>query len=177
MKEEPVINKTLCAIAICALALAGLYQSAVATETPKDVSKEISDLRDTVVSAEVYLVAPGIASRINFTERDVLGVVSCMYEASGKKDVDSLIDVLADAGIVEQVEPPRNYDARIVVYLHTVEGDTIPLVTGPQYTTEPARGIYNSSLRVVTKMGFEPNLRHWAAQRKPTRTTVICRGD
>lgn len=177
MKNENAIKKTLRAIATCALALTCFYQPAIATETPKDVSKEIRDLRSTVVSAEVYIVAPGTASRISFKEEDILGVASCMYQVSEKKDVESLIDVVANAGIVEEISPTRGYDARIGIFLHTADHDTVRLVTGPDYTTEPARGIYNRAVRVVARMGFEADLRHWAAQRKPTRTTLICQGD
>jgi hypothetical protein len=145
-----------------------------AAEAPRDISKEISALRGTIVSAEVMLVPRGMTSfRFRLSEKDLPGN-SCTYEVSDKKDLDSLIDTLAAAGIVEAEDPARKVDARIGVFLHTSTGEVIRLMTGPDYSNAAPFGMFNRATTVLAQKGFETDMRIWAAQRKPTRMSYIC---
>jgi hypothetical protein len=173
MKRGNIIKRSVHAGVIGAMAFAFFYQPAVAVEAMKDVSKEINDLRSTVVSAEVMIVPRNMTFRTSLREKDLSGS-SCIYEVSEKKDLDSLLDTLAQAGIVEELEPKFGHDARIGVFLYTSDEKVIRLVTGPDYDNAPPRGVFNRTTPVVAQKGFEADMRIWAAQRQPTKTSLIC---
>jgi hypothetical protein len=170
MKEENRTKKFFCACATAALALVCFYQPAVAAEAVKDVSKEISDMRTTVVSAEVLLTAGNLEARNAHSEKDLQGMAR-KYNVSGKEDLDSLIDILANAGIVQAPGLLDDYDARIGVYLHTKDGSTVKLVTGPDY--EPADGTFNGTTPVALKKGIEADLRIWAARHQSIKASPV----
>jgi hypothetical protein len=76
--------------------------------------------------------------------------VACSFQATEKDDLEPLLDILANAGLVESREPEDD-DVRIVVYLLTRNGETARLVTGPDYTNAPASRRYNRSTPIAVK--------------------------
>lgn len=173
MKKKTVMNRTICVIATCALALTCRYQPAFATEATKDVSKEISAIRGSVISADVLLAPHNMETRGEVQEKD-LPARSCTYHVTEKKDLDPLIDLLANAGIVE-VAAADPYEMRIAVYLHTRAGTSLGIATSQEFNNAPARGLFNRTVPIATKVGFESGLRAWAAQREAPIKSGRCR--
>lgn len=143
-----------------------------AGEVLKDVSKEISNLRKHIVSAEVWLVPRNTESRAEIMEADI-PEAACPYQAIEQKDLDALMNVLVSAGIAEAASPEPD-DVRIAIYLQTDTGTVIKLLTGPDYSNGPARGLYNRDVPIAIKSGFETAMRAWASQRQSTKTTLRC---
>jgi hypothetical protein len=173
MKAENMSTRFAYAVAGGAVIFACLTSPAVAAGELKDVSKQISDARGSVLSAEVMLVPRGVSFRTRLGEND-LSRNSCTYEVSEKQDLDSLLDTLAHAAIVEVAEPKARLDARIGVFLHASDGSVVRLVTGPDYDNAPSSGIFDRTTPVVAQKGFESDMRIWAAQRKPSRRSYFC---
>lgn len=70
MKTRMPIRALVRACSIVAMAL--LSAQGVVAETKRDVSKEISELRSTIVSVEVYLGPSNVTFRQSLTEHDVV---------------------------------------------------------------------------------------------------------
>jgi hypothetical protein len=172
MKTRNNIKTLLCAFVMTAMAV-GSLQAAPAAETGKNVSKEISDLRSTVVSAEVLLTSGNLEARHSHSEKDLQGMAR-KYKVSNKEALDSLINIMANAEIVEAPSPQDGYyDARIGVYLHTKDGSTVRLITGPD--DEPAIGTLNGTTPVALKKGIEADLQIWAASHQSSRVAPVTR--
>lgn len=166
-------NRLIHASAAVAAVLAFSHPLGAVAEAPKDVSREINNLRSTIVSADVMIVPRGMTFRTRLQEKDLFGS-ACTYEVSEKKDLDALLDTLANGGVVEAADQQLGYDARIGVFLHTSGGSVVRLITGPDYNNAPPSGAFNRTIAVVAQKGFEADMRLWAAQRKPTRTSYVC---
>lgn len=143
----------------------------MAAEGFTDVSRELDDLRRDIRSAEVYLIARDQSFRYTYGESDVLRS-GCRYAVTSASDLGSLIDVLANAELVQVPARKDEYDARIVIRLHRADSRVHAVVLGPDYANANSNGEYrvaaNATSSVVpvaaTKHGIESGLRLWAAQ-------------
>lgn len=175
MKASNFFGSPVRAGAIFALALAFALESANAGEA-KDISKQISELRDTIRTAEVFLVPRGVALREALGERDVVRI-ACRHAnfATSPADVGSLIDVLVNAKLMGIPADKEGYDARIVVYLQGTSR-LFTLVLSQDYDNAHARGVFrregNPSLttHVEATNGIERDLGIWAAQHESLKT-------
>lgn len=135
-----------------------------------DISRAISDVRSVISSAEVYLISRG--SIRAYEEIDVVRS-GCRYVVTSAADLDSLIEVMANARL-EQVPPSADgYDARILIRLHLRDARVHALVLGPDYSNANSNGEYRfpagaatSVIPVEAKNGIERDLRFWASQHR-----------
>lgn len=155
---------------IGAFMLAHPDHPAFASEKGKDVSKEISELRNTVSSAELFLAPPNATFRADLKAPDVIRM-SCHYKATSPDDVSSLIDLIANARVIEASSDKDGYDARVVVRLYDGDSKHSTLIMSPDYSNAPANGGYlamskggNQEIPVVANTGIEKELRFWASQ-------------
>jgi hypothetical protein len=149
------------------------HQLALAAETPRDVSKEISGLRSNVMAADVYVLPDGVSFRRRQEAPDVVRS-GCSYRAVEQADVDSLLDVLVGAGFHEQPPQPSGYETRLVVHLRMRDGGTIPLALTRQYSDAAVSGTYQGQVSVVAAtMGFGGEFGKWKAQRKPDNPEAL----
>jgi hypothetical protein len=168
------------ACVIGALMLAS-YQSAVATETPKDVSKELSDLPTTATSVDLYLGARDATYRYDLSESDVLRM-GCHYRTQTPGDTRELLNVLMGAGWV--VTPPlvHGYDARIVVHIHQGSSRYVSLTMTPDYSNAFASGSFyvgprsdlTRDIYVEAHGKVERDLRFWASQHESLVVRPSC---
>lgn len=172
MKRARGMNRFSGAGAILLSALACFHPVAITAEAFKDVSKEISDARSIIRSAEVYLIARDSSFRYNFGESDVIRG-GCRYVITSAADLDSLIDVLANVQLLQVPASQEEDDARIVIHLSQGDARIYTLVLGPDYSTANSRGEYrvtgnaiNSVVPVVATNGIERDLRFWASQHR-----------
>lgn len=144
---------------------------AFAAEASKDVSREISDARSDIRSAEVYLL--GLRDdRFTVEEIDVVRS-GCRYVVTSAADLESLIDVLADAQLVQAPASQEADDPRIVIRLSQGNARNYALVLGPDDSDANSRGEYrvtgnavNSTVPVMATKGIERDLRFWASQHR-----------
>ena len=129
-------------------------------------------MRGAVVSAEVWLAPRFLESRNEITEKE-LRKVACSYLSKEKEDLDPLLDILANAGIVESAHPDED-DSRIAVYLKTSSGAVIVLLLGTEFPNAPSLGKYNGITPVAAREGFYDDLRIWAVRRKSTKRKASC---
>lgn len=171
MKIACSIKRFTSAGAILLSALACFHPAALAAEAFKDVSKEISGARSVIRSAEVYLL--GLRDdRFTVEESDVVRS-GCRYVVTTAADRDSLIDVLADAQLVQLPASPEADSPRIIIRLSQGDARTFTLVLGPDYSTANSHGEYrvtgnaiNSAVPVVANNGIERDMRFWASQHR-----------
>jgi len=164
MKANNFFQRFVHGCLVAAMPWALAFQPAIGHEAMKDVSKEISALRSSIVSAEVWLAPRNLETRGEVKEEDLRNL-TCPYHATQKKDLDPLLDLLTKARIVE-VASSDPYEMRIAVYLHTRTGTTIGIATSQDFNNAPASGLFNRSLPIEVRNGYEADLRAWAAQRE-----------
>jgi hypothetical protein len=172
MKRGNDIQRFSCACAIVFSALASFTQPALATEAFKDVSKTISDLRSVIGSANVYLIGRDQSFIRAYDEIDVVRS-GCRYVITSAADLDSLIEVLANARLEQVPASEDGYDARIVIRLYQGDSRVHTLVLGPDYSNANSNGEYrfpagatNSVIPVEAKNGIERDLRFWVSQHR-----------
>jgi hypothetical protein len=164
MNSRNITERFFRAAAIGATILA-FSQPAVASEAMRNVSKELSDMQNSIVSAEVYTLPESFSFRIRQQEENVVAS-GCRYSVVEKDDLVGLLKVLEGASLHELPNDRGEFDARTVVYLRT-QGGTIPLVLTREYSNAPAFGAYNGRVPVESAVGFGRDFRIWKSQRKP----------
>jgi hypothetical protein len=144
--------------------------AAIADEARGDVSKRISNLRASVDLAEVYLLPRNIEPRYINDEGDIVRT-RCRYVIRNKEDIDSLMSVLADAGLAEVPTTEDGFDGRMVIRLHEGKDRLHTFVLSPDYGNGNARGEYRLIgigiyyvMPVEAKNRIERDLRFWASQ-------------
>lgn len=143
-----------------------------AGETARDVSAEISELRSAILSAEVR-ISPGRFESLGEITEQRLQRVGCSYQVTEKQDLDPLLDILVNAGLVEHAHP-EPVDTLIAIYLTTRSGAVIPLLLDAEFTNSPSLGKYNGMTPVAATKGFETALRTWAVERKSSGPKAYC---
>lgn len=141
-----------------------------------DASKWMSELRGAVDSAEVFLIERDRTFRYAFAENDVTRA-GCRYAVSSPEDLDSLIEVLNGAKLVQITPDKSEVDGRIVVRFSKGDARLSTLLMGPDYSNAKARGTYRrdgSSIAVEAANGIEADMRLWAAQHKQLATSKNC---
>lgn len=180
MKARNVIGRFLRASVITAVAFAYSYQPAIAAEAAKDVSKEISELRSTTVSVEVYIVPGNFVFREPLTERDVLKI-ACRRNVvtTDQVVISSLVDILEHAKLAQIFTLADEYAPRIVIRLQQGNSRLHTLVLSRDYTNANAHGEYRNegvsapgqTISVEATNNIEKALRAWAEQQhSPTHT-------
>jgi hypothetical protein len=167
-----------CVIGVLTLAS---YQPAVATEALKDVSKEMSELRSSATTVDLYLAAKDVTYRADLHEADVLRM-GCHYRAQNAQDVGELLDLVVNANWVSTQPSVYGYDARIVVHVHQGNAHYVSLVITPDYSNAYARGMYYSGPRtastqevtVEARSKIEKDLRFWASQHETLVVKPSC---
>lgn len=146
----------------------------------ENISQDFRNAPSSISSADVYLIARDRSFRQTYGESDVVRS-GCRFVVKSATDLDSLINVLADAELSRVPAPEESYDARIVVRFYENSGIRT-VVLGPDYANANAIGEYrlltaaeNTVISVQAKNGIERNMRHWAAQHRPLALKG-CRG-
>lgn len=173
MKAKNFFQRFVYGCLVAAMPWACAYQSAIGHEAMKDVSKEISELRSTIVSVEVYIVPGGVAFRQPLTERDVLQI-ACRRNVvtANHAAVSGLVNVLENARLVEAPIDKSEYDHRIVIRLHRSDSRVHTLALSRDYIGLNAHGEYRTgtesspgpAISVEATNGIEKALRAWAEQ-------------
>jgi hypothetical protein len=140
-----------------------------------DVPKEISDLRETALYAELYLLGNEFSTNHDLGQVDVIRS-GCHYKTTSQEELSSLLDVVADSQ-VQQVPPVKwGLDVRIVLRIYTDPTHHIAFVMGQDYANAPARGrffaadadavtaIPPSAPFIEAKNGMQKSLRFWGIQ-------------
>jgi hypothetical protein len=159
----------------CLIAAMALMTRHALAEPPKDVSKEIDDLRGAIIAAKVYALPDGVSFRVRQNAQEVVRN-GCRYSAAEQADVTALLDVVVAASFHESPPQPDGYETRIVVHLYTRDGRTIPLDLTRQYNDAPVTGRYDGRVPVAAAtMAFGAALGKWKAQRKPDNpASLMC---
>jgi hypothetical protein len=147
----------------------------VSADVRRDVSKEISELRNTASYAELYLIGGALSPRQDLDQVDVVRM-GCHYKTESREDLNGLIDVVEAAG-VHQVPPTKEgLDTRIVLRFYGDKPHYTSLVMGQDYTDAPSIGRYYGpgaglsaqapawTFFVKAKNGLQKSLRLWGAQ-------------
>jgi hypothetical protein len=176
MKSGNIIAKKLLHAGVAAAAVFACSYQPVIAEESKDISTEIAALRNTIVSAEVYLVRRDSTFNHDFDEHDAARA-GCRYAARATSDVNGLIDVISNSQLEQVPAEKEGYDARIVVRLHQNSSRYSTLVLSADSIDAPARGEFRrdgrtpgTSISVEAKHGIENALRAWAAQHESLAT-------
>ncbi len=148
------------AIAGLACFLAASSASAIAQDAS---SKQIIGSRADYTSAHVLTLPAGTLYRQDQKESD-LRRYGCAYEVNDKAALDALVDLLRNAGIVDEPPFSAGIDARFVIYLRSGTSQPVKLVFTQNVGDNPAHGIYNDSLSVRANEDFAAAMRRWTAQ-------------
>ena len=179
MKFSCAWRKTLlraCVINALTCALFPIHSNA--TEKYKDVSKMIGDMRGSIASAKVVVIREGILFPYNINDKE-LNRIGCSYLVTSKDDLDSLLNIVTGARIVE-VTPFFNgrkmgISANLGIYLTANDGTTTALIFTAG--TDLPRAEYgwlndDTSVRAMNER-FAFELREWATERTPV-PTLLC---
>jgi hypothetical protein len=123
-------------------------------------------MRGSITSIDLYTITTPLLFRTGLSEQDVVRM-GCPYKVTEKDDVSTLIDVFVGAQLQQPAEKIPTLEPRIVAYLHTRDGVSVPLVLTRQFRDEPARGTFNSKTLVAASMGFGDDLLRWRKGHKP----------
>lgn len=169
MGKAKRVSASVCVMGLMILAT---YQPAVANDAVEDVSRQLSDLRASIDSAEVFLIARDTSPIHNFGEYDVVRT-GCRYIVKKATDLGSLMDVLVNARLTQVPENEDGYDGRVLIRLYQGGSVIRSLLLGPGYSNANSYGAYkvvasgsDRTFPVEAKNRIERDLRFWAAQHR-----------
>ena len=165
-------NLLLQVCTIGSFSIAFLSVQAGAAEAPKDVSRMISDMRPSIRLATVVIFPPNIETVAGLNTEE-LRRVGCSYRVISKDDIESLMNIIDGAHIVEA--PPffrggkTGISARLGIFLTANDNTTTNLIfTGRTDIQRPEFGWLNDDLSVSAKNEqFATELRAWTVARNP----------
>lgn len=157
---------------ITAVAMLALNQPATAGPPPRNISAEIGALREKIVSAELVML-PKYYELRGMTGRE-LDYERCRYHVRNKADLDSLIDVIADAKLEAIPANPGGYVGQILIRLNESATKTHEVILDQDFDNADTRGEYRltqhdattdtTAIQAGTKT--ERDLRFWASQHR-----------
>lgn len=155
---------------------AALLAAPLARAAPRDVSAEIAARRATIESAELALLPRHYEQRNDLSEQDIERQ-GCRYALRGRADIDSLVDLIAAAGLATPTTPDVDpYVGQILIRLHEGERDHT-IVLDKDYDNARARGQYRiaergttSAAEIEAATSTERDLRFWASQHRSLAT-------
>lgn len=123
------------------------------------------------------LVIVGPRSSFSFNRRQTesdLPKIGCVFKVADRDDMDALVTALAEGEIVEMPREKHDPDARIGIWLRSLDGSETKLIFGRLLRNGPPNGLYNGTTSVITNEGFEESIRIWALHLKISSATPPC---